>query len=696
MDSADPHIRARALSPDPFEKLVQLHDFTASPTSVAPSSVYNTSPMADDATTSSRSRSEIEEKNASTQSSTVFEGGSKFGKQRANASAPKHSRSPVNSALQPYGGGPVFGPWSISSPRSPGSPVWNEERDGDLSGVYSMEDADNSERKIEKLDRKLKGIDEKLRPLLSPKWKPASSPISPGMATSALPEPTAFKPLQWQRKPKRVCAKVPSEDGGDNEASSMGEVAETIEPEGFAQRPEERPYSPSYPPYSPTRNYPIPRKSERYPSAFIDLTEDDEDISAVSKEIGKSTDITRGLGARLSTSSFTPKSPSPSGDLQLSGSKRKRPYSTTFGEEEDEEAPMASRKVAKTAKSAIYQQSVYPTPLLTPVEDTAVSNFIDLTRKSTASPPSKLKRSHADAIGSSEDEQATSVRSKVAKTTEGTSDPQFYFPTSCFSPVTKKNIHDVLDLMTPEPKDRSRETTPFYEAPRESYFHRLPAELRNRIYRYVGHKTARIDLPTLAEPALARAFTDLKDEMSSVMFMENKFRIPIYTEYRTDYTEDPLPKDPVAKAKAKQQKIKVTANNSGFEVGTLALEDDHWLHTVDPRFQVIKHIGFRIMESHAPSSGYHRHICDYFLNIRTEKGKTVVTHTKKMMLDHNKKTNFKPMCDLALEKAKKMVQQEGFVGFNWEQMQELAASFVSVKDAKSRITRRWERAKLKE
>lgn len=439
MDSADPRIRARALSPDPFEKLVQLHDFTASPTSVAPTSVYNTFPMANDATTSSRSRSEIEQKNASTQISTVFEG-SKFGKQRANASAPKPLSSPANHAPQSYGRGPIFGPWSISSPRSPGSPVWNEERDGDLSGVYSMEDAESSERKIEKLNRKLKGIDEKLRPLLSPKWKPASSPISPGMATSALPQPTAFKPLPWQRKPKRAHAEMLSDHGADNEASSMGEIAETIEPEGFAQCPEERLYSPSHPPWSPTRNYLSPRKSERYPSAFIDLTEDDDDTSAVSKDIRETTDIARGMESHFSTSLFTPKSPSRSGNLQLSGNKRKRPYSTTFGEEEDEEAPMASREVAKTAKAASYQQSVYPTPLLTPAEDTAVPNFIDLTRKSTASPPSKLKRSHADAIGSSEDEQARSVRSKVAKTTEGTSDPQFYFPTSCFSPATKKDI----------------------------------------------------------------------------------------------------------------------------------------------------------------------------------------------------------------------------------------------------------------
>jgi hypothetical protein len=108
---------------------------------------------------------------------------------------------------------------------------------------------------------------------------------------------------------------------------------------------------------------------------------------------------------------------------------------------------------------------------------------------------------------------------------------------------------------------------------------------------------------------------------------------------------------------------------------------------VDPRAMAIRHICFRIMEAEE-RDGSHKHLCDHFLNVKWIDGepkvfgRTIVAGTDIL------KRKMNQMSYLATARAQRFAQQEGFEGLNWEQAQYIAASFVSIADAKKRYTRK--------
>lgn len=220
----------------------------------------------------------------------------------------------------------------------------------------------------------------------------------------------------------------------------------------------------------------------------------------------------------------------------------------------------------------------------------------------------------------------------------------------------------------------------------ESLLHRLPSELRNRIYEHIGLFGTRLDLRTLPEPALAVAFPDLKDELDSVIFSTNKLRVPVYSDFRND---DP-PVMRRSNPKTKPKKFVRRFNTTHKIPGVVAITPDSWVMNVDPRFVVIKHICFRIMESEYP----HKHLCDFFLNVKMTNGKLKATYLTLGYESKIHKEKMKPMSLLAATRAKSFAAQDGFDGFNWEQAQQIAASFVSAFDASSRYTEKYGKVTL--
>jgi hypothetical protein len=247
---------------------------------------------------------------------------------------------------------------------------------------------------------------------------------------------------------------------------------------------------------------------------------------------------------------------------------------------------------------------------------------------------------------------------------------------------------DVVDLTGPE---RGSPPVPPQQV-QESYLHRLPGELRNRIYRHIGLIGARLELRNLSVPALAVALPDLKDELCSFMLSANKVRVPVYTAFRTDLR----PEDAGKKKKKFPKKEGLgDFNNSHTAPGMVGIAPDSWVMQVDPRYVTIKHICLRILESHVSESG-HKHICDYFLNVNCKDGPMKATGRTTMMTSDVLKRTINHMSCLATKRANQCAQKEGFEGFTWEQVQYIAKSFVSVADARSRYTKKSARVTLVE
>ena len=220
------------------------------------------------------------------------------------------------------------------------------------------------------------------------------------------------------------------------------------------------------------------------------------------------------------------------------------------------------------------------------------------------------------------------------------------------------------------------------QEPQGSYLHRLPAELRNRVYRYVGLHGVRLELRNMKEPALAVAFPDLRDELHSFIFSANKLRIPIYSGFRTDSPPNASKKQPAKKDDLGD------FNNSHVAPGMIGIAPDSWVMTIDPRFVTIKHICLRVLESHGSTSG-HKHLCDYFVNVSYSKdGKLKVSGQTRMETTDILRRTINHMANLATARAKQCAQRDGFQGFTWEQVQHIVASFVSIADAKSRYTKK--------
>lgn len=221
------------------------------------------------------------------------------------------------------------------------------------------------------------------------------------------------------------------------------------------------------------------------------------------------------------------------------------------------------------------------------------------------------------------------------------------------------------------------------QPPQASLLHRLPSELRNVVYEHIGLFGTRLDLRTLQEPALAVAFPDLKDELHSVVFSSNKLRVPVYSDFRSN---DPLvlhrPEDSRSRSTFRPKKVVRRFDASHKTPGIIAIAPDSWVMNVDPRFVVIKHVCFRIMESEYP----HKHLCDFFLNVKMTNGKLKATYLTLGYESKRHKERMKPMTLLAAARAKSFAARDGFEGFDWEQAQQIAASFVSAFDASSRYT----------
>jgi hypothetical protein len=172
------------------------------------------------------------------------------------------------------------------------------------------------------------------------------------------------------------------------------------------------------------------------------------------------------------------------------------------------------------------------------------------------------------------------------------------------------------------------------------------------------------------------------------MLSANRLRVPVYTAFRADV------KPHYSKKKSKKDDFG-DFKNSHTAPGQVGIAPDSWVMQVDPRYVTIKYICLRILESHVSASG-HKHLCDYFLNVSCKDGNMKVSGRTIMEATKVFKRTINHMSCLATERAKQFAQREGFEGFNWEQVKHIAASFVSVADAKLRYTKKNARVMLLE
>jgi hypothetical protein len=343
--------------------------------------------------------------------------------------------------------------------------------------------------------------------------------------------------------------------------------------------------------------------------------------------------------------------------------KRSRVASVGPDEEDDEEEPPAKKSSAREAELTRDES------LDDLVED---PEPIDLVEPSFDFKPSVLRREESpddlveDPDNLIEDPEPTYLIEstsdfKISESTiysQETSDPR------------KRSPQPPLDSGTATP------TTPS-QPPTKSYLHRLPGELRNRIYTHLGLRSVRLDLDTLQMPPLMVAYPDLKNEMLSIVLSDNKLRVAVFSDFRIKQSEQ---------AKGPKQASSV----GNFQVGTVAIGPENWVMDIDPHFVTIKHIGMRIMEVPNPDrTNELRPICDYFLNVSVTKGKpTRVSHKSSLMASTATQRESRAMCELATARAKRFGEQEGFAGFTWKQVQEIASSFESVIAAKEHFTKK--------
>lgn len=206
-----------------------------------------------------------------------------------------------------------------------------------------------------------------------------------------------------------------------------------------------------------------------------------------------------------------------------------------------------------------------------------------------------------------------------------------------------------------------------------SYLHRLPAELRNRIYRYTGLQNRRIELGSFKEPALALAIPDLRDELHSIIFAENKLEVGIYSEYQV-YNSPQTPS-------------RVQTRGGKYGAGKLALEPSSWVWKAKPEIIVIDHICLDVQEM--GGSG----ICRFFINVRIDKkGKRVVQATTRVLGNIEGTRQIRIMGDFARTRANEVAKRDGFVGFSLADIKHIAAAFVSVQAAEKKVRKKMTKA----
>jgi hypothetical protein len=331
----------------------------------------------------------------------------------------------------------------------------------------------------------------------------------------------------------------------------------------------------------------------------------------------------------------------------------KRSHEAMEGPDEEEYENSGRQKVAKPDGPSFLSQNV-----ATPVEQTL----------------GKRKRSHTTMAEQEEDKVELPPRKKLAGSAA------YIDLTTPEDVVTPSNIIDLTGSDSESPPLPSRLL-------QETYLHKLPGELRNRIYRYVGLHGARVDLRNFEEPALSQAIPALKDELHSFIFSENKLRVPVYSIFSAAHVPDPTNKAP------KKQRLG-DFNNSPFSPGVIGIAPDSWVMNVDPRVMAIKHLCFRILEAEE-RDGSHKHLCDHFLNVKWVDGEPKVAGRTYVSGTDVLKRKMNQMSYLATARAQQFAQQDGFESFNWEQAQHIAASFVSIADAKKRYTRKGGKTTLK-
>lgn len=246
---------------------------------------------------------------------------------------------------------------------------------------------------------------------------------------------------------------------------------------------------------------------------------------------------------------------------------------------------------------------------------------------------------------------------------------------------THKPELEVIDLTTPppEPKANIRRTIGYgYQAQttaqlKESHLHRLPGELRNRIYRYVGLSSQRLNITTMDEPALTQAIPDLRDEMHSILFSENKLGVQVFCD---DDNVSPHRMLPFTLA----TDIDLPQGIPGY--GRIWLDTDSWVKHVDRRSVLIKHIDFRVYNT------FGHKMLDFFVNVRQiEGGKHTAAGRLDVFGTRSYKAQVSDMGDLARAVTKRIGEREGFVGLTWDDAEEIAACFHSVRKAKTKFTK---------
>jgi hypothetical protein len=204
----------------------------------------------------------------------------------------------------------------------------------------------------------------------------------------------------------------------------------------------------------------------------------------------------------------------------------------------------------------------------------------------------------------------------------------------------------------------------------ETFLHRLPGELRNRIYRYIGIRGSRIQLAGQKEPALATAIPDLRNEIHSIYFAENALQVSIYSEFKVHDSEP--------------QNYRVTPRGGRFGAGKLAIDDDSWIKQTNADVVTIRRICLSVHEM----GGYP--IADFFVNVRRNKetGGQIVRGALHVRGTTKKLTGkaIKPMGDCAKHVAKKLGERNGFFGFSWREVGLIAASFHSNSTALNILT----------
>lgn len=333
--------------------------------------------------------------------------------------------------------------------------------------------------------------------------------------------------------------------------------------------------------------------------------------------------------------------------------------------ESDGEEPPTKRRVAGVARDALNFTTMFGSSAESDGED-------------EEEPPTKKRVARKGVVVSN---AYLAVKGLIVQEPTTSSGPFFGVKTPGCNTIYSKETSDPRKRPSKPPRESDPTTaaTPSQLPPSNSYLQKLPGELRNRIYHLLGLRSNRMILETLRMPCLIVAYPDLKDELLSIMLSDNRLRVPVYSNFRIKASE-------VVPHKQKP------SSYGPFKVGTVAIEATNWVMKIDPHFVTIKHIGLRILEVPLPgsrSTETPKLICDFFLNVRTQKGKpTTVSHKTMMMASTDTKRGSRCMCDLATARAKRFAAHDGFIGFTWKQVQEIAASFESVIEAKAHFTKK--------